>query len=73
MFVVLFDALILPFQLAFKTLGWLQAFKKLSAPLRNNNQDSFDEFWFWWTTILFGRELSASLRSQNLMRDLKMA
>lgn len=41
MFVVLFDALILPFQLAFK----------------NNNHDEFDEFWFWWTTVLFGVDI----------------
>lgn len=41
MFVVLFDALILPFQLAFK----------------NNNHDAFDEFWFWWTTVLFGLDI----------------
>ena len=25
--------------------------------LRNNNHDAFDEFWFWWTTILFGNGL----------------
>ena len=25
--------------------------------LRNNNHDAFDEFWFWWTTVLFGNGL----------------
>lgn len=25
---------------------------------RNNNHDAFDEFWFWWTTVLFGCSLT---------------
>ena len=101
MFVVLFDALILPFQLAFKNLACrLQAVKQFQTRpvdeamlailqslacctsicngsssfrvflqtcfplctytlqcLRNDKQDNFDEFWFWWTTILFGLAL----------------
>lgn len=53
MFVVLFDALILPFQLAFK----------------NNNHDAFDEFWFWWTTVLFGIDIVLSFNTAIQVDD----
>jgi len=53
MFVVLADALILPFQLAFK----------------NDKQDGFDEFWFWWTTILFGIDIVANFNTAIQVDD----
>ncbi|CAJ1456071.1 unnamed protein product, partial [Effrenium voratum] len=53
MFVVLFDALILPFQLAFK----------------NNSHDSFDEFWFWWTTVLFSADIVLSFNTAIQVDD----
>ncbi|CAE7542245.1 eag [Symbiodinium natans] len=53
MFVVLADALILPFQLAFK----------------NEKQDGFDEFWFWWTTILFGLDIIANFNTAIQVDD----
>ncbi|CAE7658024.1 eag, partial [Symbiodinium sp. KB8] len=53
MFVVLADALILPFQLAFK----------------NDKQDGFDEFWFWWTTILFGIDIIANFNTAIQVDD----
>lgn len=53
MFTVLCDAMILPFQLAFK----------------NEQPDNFDEFWFFWTTTLFVLDMFASFNTAIELDD----
>eukprot|EP00930_Biecheleria_cincta_P003761 TRINITY_DN104680_c0_g1_i1.p1 TRINITY_DN104680_c0_g1~~TRINITY_DN104680_c0_g1_i1.p1 ORF type:complete len:800 (-),score=139.99 TRINITY_DN104680_c0_g1_i1:155-2554(-) len=50
---VLFDAMILPFQLAFK----------------NSETDSFDDFWFYWTTTIFCVDLVLSFNTSIELAD----